>query len=176
MISNTPTSESELESVFLVDQQSTQTSPSTTNQLLSKVNSRAVAIVDRTANIDEAAKVIVAARFGFSGTSSYAPDLVIVNEFVKQKFFEACTKYASQAFAADTKPSRSTNNAVAATRKLVKEAESKRQISAFGSANFQLVDILDRDAGIARSKIVGKCLPVVACRSLMDAVYSQSTE
>ncbi|KAH6620559.1 Aldehyde/histidinol dehydrogenase [Boeremia exigua] len=47
---------------------------------------RVIAIVDRTADLASAAQSLVAARFGFGGRSPYAPDLVLVNEFVHEDF------------------------------------------------------------------------------------------
>jgi hypothetical protein len=41
-----------------------------------------------------AAKHLVTARFAFGGTSPYAPDVVLVNEFVKKDFLELVLKHA----------------------------------------------------------------------------------
>ena len=49
-------------------------------------SSRVLAIIDRTAAFDEAASTITQARFSRRGTSSYAPDVVLVNEFVLEEF------------------------------------------------------------------------------------------
>ncbi|KAJ5505529.1 Aldehyde dehydrogenase N-terminal [Penicillium expansum] len=50
---------------------------------------KVVAVVDRTAHINHAAEAIVAARFSFGGRSPYAPDLVLVNEYIKEAFLMA---------------------------------------------------------------------------------------
>ncbi|KAF4766679.1 hypothetical protein HAV15_010240 [Penicillium sp. str.  len=50
---------------------------------------KVVAVVDRTANINHAAEALVAARFSFGGRSPYAPDLVLVNEYIKEPFLMA---------------------------------------------------------------------------------------
>jgi acyl-CoA reductase-like NAD-dependent aldehyde dehydrogenase len=42
--------------------------------------------VDRTAQVDDAAQAIVRARFSRRGSSPYAPDVVLVNEFVLEEF------------------------------------------------------------------------------------------
>jgi hypothetical protein len=47
---------------------------------------RTVAVVDRTADIGAAAEAIVHARFSHAGESPYAPDLVLVKEFVVKAF------------------------------------------------------------------------------------------
>lgn len=56
-----------------------------------------VAVVDRTADIVRAADALVAARFGFGGRSPYAPDVVLVNEFVREPFLSALV-HAAMAF------------------------------------------------------------------------------
>lgn len=114
------------------------------NQLTSSSTSRCVAIVDRSADIDAAAKAITTARFSFGGSSPYAPDLVLVNEFVKKEFFEACSRYATLSFArasGERKVGRHENEEI---RKAIDDAEAKRQVSSFGSNEFKLVDILDK--------------------------------
>lgn len=50
--------------------------------------------MDRTADLASAAEQLVAARFAFGGTSPYAPDLVLVNEFVKKDFLEHVLKHS----------------------------------------------------------------------------------
>lgn len=138
----------DIESFYLVDQ--TQSSSSLickSNEIISNLHTRTIAIVDRTANIEAAAKAIVAARFNFQGTSPYAPDLVIVNDFVEKEFFEATTRFASQIFAGrktgkgPVGAARSMNEE---TRKATKEAEAKGELSSFGSSDFKILDISDR--------------------------------
>lgn len=53
---------------------------------------RTVAIVDRSADLASAAEAIATARFAYGGNSPYAPDLVLVNEFVKGQFLRALTQ------------------------------------------------------------------------------------
>ncbi|GAB1737206.1 hypothetical protein NU219Hw_g1138t1 [Hortaea werneckii] len=59
------------------------------NLLSSPAKSTTVAVVDRTADISLAARELVAATFAFGGRSPYAPDYVLVNEFVKRAFLQA---------------------------------------------------------------------------------------
>jgi hypothetical protein len=119
-----------------------------TAEVLSSSEARTIAIVDRSADIDAAARAIVTSRFSFQGMSPYAPDLVIVNEFVKKDFFQACTHYASQSFASQA-ITRAANHVSEETRKAIKDAEGKGQLSCFGSSNFMLVDISERYCGPA---------------------------
>ena len=67
------------------------------NQLVS-VSSPCVAVVDRTADLELAARELVTARFAFGGRSPYAADVVLVNEFVLKDFLRAvvqeCVNYS----------------------------------------------------------------------------------
>lgn len=58
-------------------------------KVLSSLGATVLAIVDRTANLEEAAEALLTARFSFNGTSPYALDVVLVNEFVKKDFLNA---------------------------------------------------------------------------------------
>ena len=72
---------------MLVNQTAEKIQPSEWLQVLSAPStSGSVAIVDRTANVDEAAQAVACANFSFSGKSAYAPRIVLVNEFVVEKF------------------------------------------------------------------------------------------
>ena len=52
-------------------------------------------MVDRTAHIDEAAQAVVRARFSRRGTSPYAPDVALVNEFVLEEFLACLLQHMS---------------------------------------------------------------------------------
>jgi aldehyde dehydrogenase (NAD+) len=71
--------------------QETHTDAPTYTQLASP-KAKVIAVVDRTADLALAAEQLVAARFAFGGTSPYAPDVVLVNEFVKKDFLEHALK------------------------------------------------------------------------------------
>jgi aldehyde dehydrogenase (NAD+) len=85
VLSKTPSSDTL--SACLQVLQETNTDVPTYSQLRSPRN-KVIAVVDRTADLALAAEQLVAARFAFGGTSPYAPDLVLVNEFVKKEFLE----------------------------------------------------------------------------------------
>lgn len=86
--SSSITNEALLASVVHVNQNSDQLLPYA-NQLLSLSKTPVVAVVDRTADVKLAAQELVAARLAFGGQSPYAPDIVLVNEFVKKNFLRA---------------------------------------------------------------------------------------
>ncbi|KAM3071814.1 hypothetical protein ACMFMG_009671 [Clarireedia jacksonii] len=159
--------------VFLVDQTSTNSTPST-NQLVSNSSARTIAVVDRSADIDMAAKTIATARFSFNGTSPYSPDLVIVNEFIKNEFTEACSRYAGKLFRKNSV--RPQNNDCIKTARALREAEEKGQISMFGSGSFKIVDILDRNSSVTQMKISGYFLPIIEASSLVDSINIARSE
>lgn len=61
--------------------------------ILSPSTKHTVAVVDRTADIDSAAKTLVRSRISFGGSSPYAPDLVLVNEFVKEQLLKSVARH-----------------------------------------------------------------------------------
>ncbi len=65
------------------------------HSVINAPSSRTVAVVDRTSNIDGAARELVRARFSFRGSSSYSPDVVLVNEFILSEFCSAAARYAT---------------------------------------------------------------------------------
>lgn len=131
------------EHVFLVNQTGDSNGFSA-NQLSSNSSARVIAIVDRDADIECAAKAIVQARFSFQGTSPYSPDLIIVNEYIKGEFTEACSRYAGKFFPSASKLIGARNNNFIETKKALKDAEEKGKVTTSGTAVFKIVDIHDR--------------------------------
>jgi aldehyde dehydrogenase (NAD+) len=78
------------------------------SQLVSR-KGKVVAVVDRTADLASAAEQLVAARFAFGGTSPYAPDLVLVNEWVKKDFVALVLRQAIRFIAASGQANGSTS-------------------------------------------------------------------
>lgn len=150
IVKSTPDHPAIQESAVIVDQASAVQSAPLVNKLRSSSTSQCVAIVDRSADVEAAAKAIATARFSFGGTSPYAPDLVLVNEFVNKEFFEACSRHASSLFAGEAGDKRKNShkklggNREEELKRAIKSAEDKGQVSSFGSSEFKLVDILDK--------------------------------
>jgi hypothetical protein len=119
--------------------------------LISSITARTVAIVDRTANITEAAIAVVSARLAFGGRSAYAPDVVLVHEFVMKHFVEAVIQHASRHLAGQNGEARQTAAARMITRRsspgpsLIetawKDASARVLISGM---NWAIVEILNR--------------------------------
>lgn len=60
--------------------------------LASHPDAMVAAVVERDADVAAAARALVLARFGMRGASPYAPDIVLVNEWVKKEFLLAVTQ------------------------------------------------------------------------------------
>ena len=89
-IATSPVDDSEiLDKGLLVTQNGKVGDRSRINELASQAGARSIAVVDRTANVQRAAQDLVQSRFAFGGSSPYASDIVIVNEFVKEDFLQA---------------------------------------------------------------------------------------
>jgi hypothetical protein len=140
-ISNTKLQDpSVLTSVLLVDQTG-ESAMQTSNQLLSTPSARTIAIVHREADIESAAQTIVTARFSFQGTSPYSPDLVIVNDFIKSKFIEACTRHAIRFAASTPNLKQAQDKSNLRMKKVLDDAETAGEVSIFGSPNFTIVEV-----------------------------------
>ena len=62
------------------------------HHLASHPDALVAAVVERDADVPAAARALVLARFGLRGASPYAPDIVLVNEWVKKEFLVAVTQ------------------------------------------------------------------------------------
>jgi len=91
----------------------------TANILVSPSTSRAIAIVDRSSHLESAASALVTARFSFGGHSPYAPDSVLVNEFVIDEFSNLIVQHAARMFSKNA----STSKAGEKPRKFLSEEE-----------------------------------------------------
>jgi hypothetical protein len=100
-ISETRPDEKFLRTTLLVNQQSSDILPTAFGLLSSPSGLRAVAVVDRTANLQEAATDLVSSRFALNGRSPYAPDMVLVNQFCMQPFIELVIKHAAKLLTSD---------------------------------------------------------------------------
>jgi hypothetical protein len=143
-ISSSRVQEKQLSQIdFLVNQVDVSSSPSKP-ELAFAFQTRAIAVVDRTADINLAAKAITTARLSPHNTSPYAPDVIIVNDFVCEDFRRACLKYAS--LAPLNTLEKKVIGAEAETIKLLKatETEGKAKIHSDSVSGLSVVEVSDR--------------------------------
>lgn len=143
------------------------------NQLTHLSTSSTVAVVDRTADVQVAAREIVAARFGFGGCSPYAPDVVLVNEFRKKDFLQAvvseCVSLGSGVETNDSSKGKTTSSnkvdqQIAAFKKIDHDLRAVVQES-----NLAVVDVSSREIVLSQ-KIIAPVLVVHSIKSLDDAI------
>ena len=114
------------ESLQVIQDSSISPSAGGARTLISPSLGQILAVVDRTADLNRAAESLVRSRFSFGGKAVYAPDIVLVNEFVKKPFLEAAMRHA----AAYTSPTTNgTTNGSADTKEIADANESLRSLA-----------------------------------------------
>lgn len=129
-------------------------------------------MIDRTADVKLAARELVAARFAFGGSSPYAPDLVLVNEFVKQEFLQAVREESHKLGAngkEDAKGKRGAASRVSGAVEALKKADSRLQVIV-QEASTTVVELTTRRAEMLEVKTDAPILTVHAVKSLDDAI------
>ncbi|KEF60635.1 uncharacterized protein A1O9_02196 [Exophiala aquamarina CBS 119918] len=127
-----------------------------------------VAVVDRTANLSEATQAVAEATFGFSGGSAYAPQLVLVNEFVAEPFLsELVSKFARDLGTTYQKPNGHMSRLQEAPKESSKFDNLKTVVS--GSKG-DIVEILDRCTPFFERKTPERTILVHRISSLDDAL------
>lgn len=105
---------------------------------------KVIAIVDRTADLASAAEQVVTARFAFGGSSPYAPDVVLVNEFIKEEFLEHVLTQSIRFLAG----SNAVANGSTSTREAKKSSPVAESLKAFqGSKSWKLNVVTQGDSG-----------------------------
>ncbi|EGY19352.1 uncharacterized protein VDAG_09812 [Verticillium dahliae VdLs.17] len=79
------------------------------HHIVSESQNRIIAVVERDADVDEAARSLVTARFSLRGKSAYAPDLVLVNEWIRKDFLAALSRQSialGNSYVSETRPAK----------------------------------------------------------------------
>lgn len=139
---------------------------------------RVITVVDRTADMKLAARELVHARFAFSGTSPYAPDIVLVNEFVKGDFLQAvvaeCVKYGSSVTMNGTESKASKSNKVQEKIDEFKSADSNSRVI-LQDNKFAVVDVRTRLAANSADQMKSAIIFDTKVDAPVLAVYSMSS-
>ena len=166
-----------------VDQAPNESTPSFT-RLISPSKSRVVCVVDRTANVERAARAIVRARFSFKGRSPYAPDIVLVNEFRQKDLCNATvqelTKHFAEHMDSNSNGSVSRRERREGGSRLLKDIRDEETATELVSgASGSVIHVKQRTSPLLRRKIEEAVLLIHAISSLDDAIdlsNSSSTE
>ncbi|OKP12498.1 hypothetical protein PENSUB_1864 [Penicillium subrubescens] len=124
-----------LSTALIIDQTGITDAP---NSVKSLPNLRSVAVIDRTADVEKAAQQILPAHLAFSGQSPHAPDLIIVNEWVKDKFIDTMTQ---ERLRLNREVRSSHADKHVAWKKAVTDAESKGEAKLIKKEGLYMVDV-----------------------------------
>jgi acyl-CoA reductase-like NAD-dependent aldehyde dehydrogenase len=104
---------------------------------------RIAAIVDRSANVDDAARDIACLKFSRHGRSSFAPDIVYVNEFVANEFLSRLVSHVAGPMSRDCEPMKYPTQRLA--QKLLKEFEESADMRIVVTVvNTSVIEVYDR--------------------------------
>ncbi|KAJ5653299.1 aldehyde dehydrogenase PutA [Penicillium lividum] len=159
-----------LRSILVLSQQATSENLRAPLSLQSPSTLKTVAIVDRTANVAEAATDLVISRFAFNGRSPYSPDIILVNEFCVQAFVDLLVKEAPGYMGRglqDAKKVLKRGDAPSLLEQITSEDSSRIIVSGTGWA---VAQVHDRKSYLLRSKIDERLLLVHTVSSLDDAI------
>ncbi|KAK4149413.1 hypothetical protein C8A00DRAFT_46978 [Chaetomidium leptoderma] len=164
----TPVSESELDHQHIRVLQNGTDKAHLSHHLVSDPDARVVAIVERDADLNAAAQELVRARFVLRGRSPYAPDVVLVNEWVKREFLEAVVRHTVR-FASDEgkkQPPRTSHG-----QSLSEQVRTEKGVNVLSwSSAGVIVDVTDRKSALLNRKVQESCLLVHAVTSIDDAI------
>jgi hypothetical protein len=158
-----------LNSALVIDQNSSERWPRA-NVLASSSRSRVFAIVDRTADVKIAARELVAARCAFGGSSPHAPDMVLVNEFVKAEFLQAVGEETRRLGGAKQQSEKAKGSSKVAEKvEKFKKGNPKVQV-VLEEAGAVVLDLPARRGEMLEVKTEAPVLAVHAVKSLDDAI------
>ncbi|KAF0323019.1 putative aldehyde dehydrogenase [Colletotrichum asianum] len=164
VVSSAVTDTDTLSRCCIVDQSTT--SPNTGTTLSSKPESMTAAVVDRTAKMEDAVDAVCTARFSFGGQSPYAPDLVLVNEWVRDEFVTLCL----QRLSAEAARSKSETSSGRAVRQDILTNGTAPVDVLFDSRGIKLVELPRNTTSTDCSKVSERTLRIMTVSSLTDAV------
>ncbi|BAO75166.1 aldehyde dehydrogenase family protein [Winogradskyella sp. PG-2] len=140
-------------------------------------------IIDKTANIDMAAKKIVWGKYLNAGQICVAPDYVLIDESIETDFINACKKWIKKFYSEQPENSRSFARIV--TDKHFNRLKSHIENAKSLNAKFEvggeldaeskyiaptLVSHLKEDATLLQDEIFGPILPIVTYKNLNEAI------
>lgn len=152
------------------------------------MHDRVVAVVDRTADVMQAANKLVSARFTFGGASPYAPDIVMVHEAVLRSFLEEAVRVTGKSCIVNSKVAINGGSSPNLLRRAEKSPNAQIIVSGAGwgivkiedrfvlpkfevSVSHMNIDSkMPRESELLQGKLNEKILLVQAFTSLDDAI------
>jgi coniferyl-aldehyde dehydrogenase len=141
-----------------------------------ELGGKSPAIVDESADLDDAAASIMAGKLLNAGQTCVAPDYVLVPRRLQQSFVEACRAAASRLYPDPVGPDYSAIRGEAARQRLIGLQEELQTVPLFPCtleapklAPVAIIDPPD-DSAVMREEIFGPLLPIVSCDTPDEAV------
>ncbi|KAF2152847.1 ALDH-like protein, partial [Myriangium duriaei CBS 260.36] len=142
------------------------TTPRRDNQIVS-LAAPTIAVVDRSADFEATAKALVAARFSFNGRSPFAPDLVLVNEFVKKDLVDALIRHRVTL----VEPGDVQRSASSRSKSFLSAIQNNHDAHLVTSdTRGAIVDVGARSEALLHTKVAEPCLVIHSVKSLDDAI------
>ncbi|OQU99475.1 hypothetical protein CLAIMM_05105 [Cladophialophora immunda] len=134
---------------------------------------KVVAVADRTAKIPEVATAIGLSKMLFNGRSVYAPDVVLVNEFVADDFLYHLVQVVTSSLATETS-SRSQHLSKVQPdghTKMLREFENSEGVRMIiSSSNGSIIEVKDRTKLLVGRRTDNRTIIVTRITSLDDAI------
>ncbi|NNE32585.1 MAG: aldehyde dehydrogenase family protein [Winogradskyella sp.] len=153
------------------------------SSLTLELGGKSPTVIDRTANIDKAAKKLMWGKFLNAGQICICPDYVLIDEALKDNFIEACKKWLNHYFTANPKASQSygrivTDKHFERLESYLQEAEQKNgKVELGGNRDSSskyieptIISDLKPEAMLLEDEIFGPILPIVTYKSLDLAI------
>jgi aldehyde dehydrogenase (NAD+) len=136
-----------------------------------ELGGKSPAIVDASANIKDAAKRIAFGKFLNSGQTCIAPDYVLVDDSIKEKFVDLLKENITELFneysgrVINDRHSKRLND-------LLDDAKKKGAVEALSGKQTVLVNVTN-DMHIMQEEIFGPILPILSVPSVIDFINSK---
>jgi coniferyl-aldehyde dehydrogenase len=144
--------------------------------VLLELGGKSPAVVDRSADLDEAATAIMAGKLLNAGQTCVAPDYVLIHRDRRDDFVDACRRAATRLYPDPSSPDYSAINGEAARERLLRLCAGHRSEPLFGvdlpAPKLSPTLLMDPppDSAVMREEIFGPVLPVLTFDSPEDAV------
>ncbi|KAK2601824.1 hypothetical protein QQS21_004607 [Conoideocrella luteorostrata] len=129
---------------------------------------RVITIVERNADIQNAANLLVNSRFALRGKSLYAPDVVLVNEWIKKDFLNAVVKQFAVLSTNNTVFSDDVGNKLQRSSRDITQNEELNIVAS--NSQVAILDIHNRQSQILRQGFSEAYLAIHAVTSMDDAI------
>lgn len=146
-------------------------------------------VIDKTANINMAAKKIVWGKYLNAGQICVAPDYVLIDESIKSEFINACKKWIDQFYTEQPKHSKSYARIVTTKHferlkshlENAKSLNGKIEVGGDADPNLKfiaptIISNLPEDAALLEEEIFGPILPIVTYNTLDEAIAYINTK